>query len=322
MKNLRTVLLGISSSILLFSCGGGAGNGEESGLEGSIKIDGSSTVYPITEAIAEEFRAEGPNVKITVGYSGTGGGFKKFYRGETDINDASRAIKDKEVAACEVAGIAYQQLSVAYDGLAVVVNKNNDWATSMTVEELKKLWEPEAKGVITKWSQIREGWPEEEIKLYGPGTASGTFDYFTEAIMGESGACRSDYSPNEDDNVLVNGIANDKYAIGFFGLAYYEENAQKLNLVAVDNGTGPVSPSLETVKDGSYAPLSRPLFIYVSKESAKREEVAAFVKFYLETAPEVVGDVGYIPLQAEEYAAELKKFEVFLPEESTAEVTE
>lgn len=323
MKKLKFIVLGGLASMMLYSCGGSTETqAEESQLTGSITIDGSSTVYPITEAIAEEFRPVGPDVKITVSYSGTGGGFKKFYRGETDINDASRLIKDKEKVACEEAGIEYVQLSVAYDGLAVVVNKDNDWATSMTVEELKKMWEPAAKGVITKWNQIRPEWPDAEIKLYGPGTASGTFDYFTEAIMGESGACRSDYSPNEDDNVLVNGIANDVNAIGFFGLAYYEENANKLNLVGVDGGNGPVTPSLETVKDGSYSPLSRPLFIYVSSEAAKKEAVTEFVKFYLSNVKEIVGDVGYIPLKDEEYKAELSKFEGFvsnLAETATAE---
>jgi len=281
-------------------------------LKGTIQIDGSSTVYPITEAVAEEFRTVAPKVKLTIGISGTGGGFKKFGRGETVISDASRPIKEKEAAACRENGIEYVELTVAYDGLAVVVNPENDWAKSMTRDELKKIWEPEAQETIVNWNQIRADFPEHEMTLLGPGTASGTFDYFTKAIVGEEGASRGDYMPSEDDHVLVQGVAGDKYALGFFGLAYYLENQDKLALVAIDGGDGPVLPSMETVKNGTYKPLSRPIFIYVNSEGAKRPEVVEFVEFYLKNAAALVPDVGYIPLPDEEYTAQLEKFQEFV----------
>lgn len=280
-------------------------------LKGEIKIDGSSTVYPITEAVAEDFSAENSEVKISVAESGTGGGFKKFGRGETDINDASRPIKSTEDSTCKANNISYQELLVAYDGLAVVVNPQNDWCKDITVAELKKIWEPEAQGKITKWSQVRTGWPNEEIHLYGPGSQSGTFDYFTEEICGKAKACRGDYTASEDDNVLVQGIAGDKYALGYFGLAYYESNSDKLKLVGVDNGTGPVLPSVETVKNKTYTPLSRPLFIYVSTTAVAKPEVTAFVNFYLEHAAHLSAEVGYVPLSEEESKAEKAKFASF-----------
>ena len=316
--NLSKVILGTALVFGMVSCGGSDdansenGNADEKVLTGEIKIDGSSTVYPITEAVAEEFRAEAPEVKVTVGVSGTGGGFKKFMRGETDLNDASRSIKDKEIAACEEAGIKYVELSVAFDGLAVIKNPQNDWVDNLTVEELRKIWEPAAQGTIMKWSQIRDGWPDEEIHLFGPGVASGTYDYFTKAINGEEGASRGDYTASEDDNVLVQGIATDKYALGFFGLAYYEENKDKLSLVGVDGGSGPIMPTLETVANGTYAPLSRPIFIYVSNKATEKEEVVEFVNFYLEIAPELVEEVGYIPLPADQYKAQTDKFNAFM----------
>lgn len=281
-------------------------------LSGDIKIDGSSTVYPITEAIAEEFRVVQPNVKITVGVSGTGGGFKKFSRGETDVTNASRAIKESEAADCKANKVTYLELSVAYDGLAVVVNPQNDWATSITVAELKKIWEPEAQGVIKKWNQIRPEWPDAEIHLFGPGVASGTYDYFTEAIVGVSGKSRGDFTASEDDNVLVQGIEGDKYGLGFFGVAYFEENKDKLKLVPVDNGSGAILPTLETVRNGTYKPLARPLFIYVNGASEARPEVKEFVKFYLETVPLLAQEVGYIPLSEEEYARQMEKFNTFI----------
>ncbi|GAB4250569.1 MAG: PstS family phosphate ABC transporter substrate-binding protein [Vicingaceae bacterium] len=301
---------------MITACGGndnnnGEADNKEDQLTGEIKIDGSSTVYPITEAVAEEFRMEAPEVKVTVGVSGTGGGFKKFTRGEIDINDASRPIKESEAEQCKQNNIEYVGIEVAYDGLAVIKNPENDWLESITVEELKKIWEPAAQGVITKWNQIRAEWPDEEIHLFGPGVASGTYDYFTEAINGESGASRGDYTASEDDNVLVQGIATDKYALGFFGLAYYEENKDKLALVAVDGGEGPILPSLETV-NGTYKPLSRPIFIYVSSKAAQRKEVVEFVNFYLEMAPELSKEVGYIPLLADEYNKQKEKFDAFL----------
>lgn len=279
----------------------------------NINIDGSSTVYPITEAVAEEYRSEAPNVRVTVGVSGTGGGFKQFLRKETDINNASRAIKSSEIELAETNGVEYLQLSVAFDGIAVVVHPENDWAENFTVEELKMIWEPSAQGNIMKWNQIRPEWPDEEIHLFGPGIASGTFDYFTEAIVGESGASRGDYTASEDDNVLVQGVSTDRFSIGFFGLAYFEENADKLKLVAVNNNNDePIKPTLETVKDGSYNPLSRPLFIYVSETASEKDHVQNFVNFYLDNAGELASQAGYIPMPAEEYTAQKNKFEAFL----------
>ena len=223
-----------------------------------------------------------------------------------------RSIKDKEKKVCEENNINYVELTVAYDGLAVLINPANDWVDYFTVAELKKLWEPAAQGTITKWSQIREGWPDEEIHLFGPGVASGTYNYFTEAIVGESGSSRGDFTASEDDNVLVQGIAGDKFALGFFGLAYFEENKDKLSLVGVDNGEGAVKPNLETVGSGTYAPLSRPIFIYVNDKAAKRAEVQDFVKFYMSNTAELSKEVGYIPLPDAEYEKEVKEFEAFI----------
>ncbi|SHF50989.1 phosphate ABC transporter substrate-binding protein, PhoT family [Fodinibius roseus] len=298
------------SGILLASCG--SGGGSEDQLSGEIKIDGSSTVFPISEAVAEEFRTEAPDVRVTVGVSGTGGGFQKFLRGDTDINNASREIQPSEVKTAEENGIEYVQLSVAYDGLAVVVHPENDWVDYFTVEELKKIWEPEAQGEITRWSDVREEWPDEELHLFGPGVASGTFDYFTETIVGESGASRGDFTASEDDNVLVQGVSTDKYALGFFGLAYYEENKESLKLAGVQNGAGNVvRPTMQTVSDGTYEPLSRPLFIYVRKEAAQQENVQQFVHFYLDNAPMLAEQIGYIPMPDSVYQVQRKKFEEF-----------
>ncbi len=279
-----------------------------------IKIDGSSTVFPITEAVAEEFQKQYPGIKVMVGISGTGGGFKRFARGETDISNASRPIKPKEVERCRENNINYIELPVAYDGLAVMVNPENTWVDYLTVKELKKLWEPSAQGTITKWSQIRVGFPDKEIRLYGPGTDSGTFDYFTEAICGASGASRGDYTASEDDNVLVEGIASDPQGLGYFGFAYYEQNKDKLKIVPIDdendaNGKGPIEPSLQTVMDGTYQPLARPIFIYVSTKAAEKDEVQKFVEFYLKEAPKLVEEVGYIPLPDEAYQAALERFQ-------------
>ena len=312
-SRLRLLLLAFGTSLLLTACGTKEDKTESTSgkLTGEIKIDGSSTVYPITEAVAEEFRAKQPDVKVTVGVSGTGGGFKKFGRGEIDINDASRPIKEQESATCKQNNVNYVELRIAFDGLVIIVNKQNTWIDHFTVEELKKIWEPEAQEKITKWNQIRSTWPAEEFHLYGPGVASGTYDYFTEAIVGKSGSSRGDYTASEDDNVLVQGISGDKNGIAFFGLAYYEENKDQLKLVGVDNGKGPIIPSIETVKNGSYAPLARPIFIYVTDLAAKRAEVSSFVKFYLSNAATLVPDVGYISLSPEEYQSELAKFETF-----------
>jgi phosphate transport system substrate-binding protein len=301
--------------LVLAGCSGEATNEElensSSEMSGDVRIDGSSTVFPITEAIAEEFRAVQPKVKVTVGVSGTGGGFKKFSRGEIDINDASRPIKDKELAACEESAIAFLEIAVAYDGLAVIANPENDWLESITISELKMIWEPAAQENIKRWNQIRPEWPNEEIHLFGPGVASGTYDYFTEVIVGESGSSRGDYTASEDDNVLVQGIATDKYGLGFFGLAYFQENKDRLKLVSVDSGTGPIVPSVESVGNGTYAPLSRPIFIYVNSLAAERPEVQAFVNFYLDNAGLIAEEVGYIPLPADLYTQSKAKFASF-----------
>lgn len=279
------------------------------GLTGEIKIDGSSTVYPITEAVAEELGKSNPGLKVTVGISGTGGGFKKFIAGETDISDASRPIKDKEDAGCKEKGVEYIELPVAFDGLSVMVNPANTFVDKLTVAELKKIWEPESK--VRTWKDVRSEWPAEPIKLFGPGTDSGTFDYFTEAICGKEDACRSDFTPSEDDNVLVTGIAGEKGALGFFGYAYYAENKDKLKLVpiAADDKSAAVAPSETTIQDGTYKPLSRPLFIYVNKKAVGRPEVAAFVKYYLQAATTLVKEAKYVALPAKAYELALKRFE-------------
>ena len=302
-KRLGFLSMILLSSMLAFTgCGGGKDAGTEGDtakLSGEIKIDGSSTVFPITEAVAEEFLAEHPDVRVPVGVSGTGGGFKKFTISETDINDASRPIKDKEAAQAQENGIEYIDFTVAYDGLSVVVNPENDWVDSLSVEELNKIWAPDS--TVKTWKDVRPEWPNEEIKFYAPGTDSGTFDYFTEEINGESGAIRPDFTPSEDDNVLVQGISGDKNAIGFFGYAYYAENKGKVKIVKIDGGSGPVEPTFDTIKSGEYAPLSRPLFIYVNKASLEREEVKTFVQFYLENAKDLAAEVGYVALPDEEY---------------------
>lgn len=283
------------------------------GLSGQVLIDGSSTVYPITSAAAEEFNQYAPNVRIPVGVSGTGGGFKKFCAGETDIQDASRPISPSEVEACAAKNVEYIELPVAYDGLAVVVNPQNDWVDHLTVAELKKIWEPDAQGKLTNWKQVRDSFPDSPLKLYGAGTDSGTFDYFTEAIVGKAKSSRGDYQASEDDNVLVQGVSGDVTSLGYFGYAYVVENPGKLKLVPVDNGNGtPVAPSVESVKDGTYQPLSRPLFLYVRKDAAARPEVKAFVDFYLGKSftPLVQSrEVGYIALPDEVYAAIDERFQ-------------
>ncbi|MHA1728953.1 MAG: PstS family phosphate ABC transporter substrate-binding protein, partial [Promethearchaeota archaeon] len=269
----------------------------------TIQIDGSSTVYPITQAVAEDFQIENPDIRITVGISGTGGGFKRFRVGETDINDASRQIKTSEAEECTTNGIEYTEFQIALDGIAIVVNSLNHWALNMTVEELNATWHPNS--TVTLWSDIRPGWPDETINLYGPGTDSGTFDYFTNVIVGEEGASRPDFTASEDDNILVQGIAGDQYALGYFGFAYYIENTDILNVVAIDVGSGPVTPSTSTINSGEYTPLSRPLFIYVNHASIKRDEVRDFVEFYFKNAERLVSEVGYTPLPAASYTANL-----------------
>lgn len=271
-----------------------------------IKIDGSSTVYPITEAVSEEFQKEKKGaVNVTVGISGTGGGFKKFCRGELDISDASRPIQKKEMDACYIeGGVKFIELPVAYDALTVVINPANTWATTMTIADLKKIWSPEAQGKIMKWNQVRPEWPDAPIKLYGAGSDSGTFDYFTEAVVGKSKSSRGDYTASEDDNVLVQGVANDKNALGYFGFAYYMENQSKLKAVSI----GGVLPSPQTVENGTYQPLSRPIFIYVSAKSANKPEVKDFVEYYLKNAPSLVSQVKYVPLPAQAYTMAQENF--------------
>ncbi len=309
LKLSAAVLL--SASLAFASCGGNSSQEGGSDLSGSIQIDGSSTVYPITEAVAEEYRREAPKVKVTVGVSGTGGGMKKFTRGEIDIVNASRSMNEAEAQTASENGISYVQLSVAYDGLTVVVHPENNWAKDITVAELKKIWEPEAQGKIMRWNQIRPEWPDREIHLYGAGVESGTYDYFTEAIVGKSHSSRGDYTASEDDNVLVQGVSTDPLALGFFGYAYYEENKSKLKAIPVDNGSGGVLPSLETVKDGSYAPLSRPLYLYISSKAIAKPEVVNFINFYLDNAGDLSEEVGYIRLPDNLYQEQRQKFEQF-----------
>lgn len=270
-------------------------------LEGTIKIDGSSTVYPITEAVAEEFGKTFSDVKVTVGISGTGGGFKKFCAGEIDIADASRPIKKEEIELCKTNGVQYVELPVAYDALTIVVNPKNTWAESMTIKELKKLWEPDAQGKITRWNQIRPTWPDQEIHLYGAGVDSGTYDYFTEAVVGKQHSSRGDFTSSEDDNVLVQGVAGDVNALGFFGMAYFLENQNKLRALKIDdenpaNGAGPQIPSSANVIAGNYQPLSRPLFVYVAQKSTDKPEVAEFINFYLNNVQTLANEVGYVQL--------------------------
>lgn len=277
------------------------GQRADSRLRGSVKIDGSSTVYPITEAVAEEFRGVAPNVRVTVGISGTGGGFKRFVVGETDISDASRPIKAAEAAEAEKNRVEFVEIPVAYDGLSVVVNPKNDWIDHLTVDELKHIF-LEGRAAST-WADVRSSWPATPIKIYSPGTDSGTFDYFKEVVAGKTGSIRSDMSVSEDDNVLVRGVAGDLNAIGFFGVAYYEENKDQLRVVPVVNPESgeAVTPSTETILNGTYAPFSRPLFIYAAKNSLRRPEVRRFITFYLDNAPELSAEVGYVRLPSSIY---------------------
>ena len=278
-------------------------------LSGTVSVDGSSTVYPITEAVAEEFLSVEPRVRVTVGVSGTGGGFKKFAAGEIDINDASRPIEDSEAAEAQSHGIEYLEIPVAYDGLSVIVNPENTWVDHLTVAELQQIWQPGS--TVDSWDDIRPEWPAEPIRLYGPGTDSGTFDYFTEAVNGEAGLSRPDYTASEDDNVLVQGITGDQYSLGFFGYAYYVANQSRLKLVPVDGGNGPMLPNEQTIQDGTYSPLSRPIFIYLNKTGVQKPEVRRFVEFYLEIAPQLVHEVGYIALPAENYSSSLQALQAF-----------
>ncbi|MBK9118063.1 MAG: PstS family phosphate ABC transporter substrate-binding protein [Phycisphaerales bacterium] len=267
-----------------------------------IRIDGSSTVFPITEAVAEEFQAANRGLRVVVGISGTGGGFKKFGRGETDISDASRPILAGEMEACRAAGINYIEVPIAFDALTVMVHPSNDWVKELTIEDLRKIWEPDAQRRIMRWNQVRADWPDAPLNLYGAGSDSGTFDYFTEAVTGTAKSSRTDFTASEDDNVLVQGIANDRHALGFFGYAYYAENKDKLRAVPIVNPKGKaVLPSEETVMNGSYSPLSRPVFLYINVKSLERDEVRRFVEFFLKHVADLAREVKYVPLPPEAY---------------------
>lgn len=272
--------------------------------DNTVRIDGSSTVYPITEAVAEEYGIKNRSARITVGVSGTGGGFKKFCKGEVEISNASRPIKPGEVELCAKGGVEYLELPVAYDALSVVVNKRNTFVDTLTVAELKKIWEPAAQRKITNWNQIRSSFPDKPLNLFGPGVDSGTFDYFTEVIVGQSQASRGDFTSSEDDNVLVQGVSSDINALGFFGLAYYQENKKRLKAIAIDdgelsNGTEAQMPTIENVVAGKYVPLARPLFIYVRKDALKRPIVKDFITFYLQNSAELATEVGYVEVPIE-----------------------
>lgn len=274
-----------------------------------IKVDGSSTVYPVTEAVAEEFQnAHRGKIRVTVGIAGSGGGFKKFCRGEIDIADASRPILKEEMALCQKNGIAYYELPVAFDALTVAVSPKNTWVDSMTVEELKKIWEPSAQGKVTRWNQVRPSWPDAQLVLFGAGSDSGTFDYFTDAIVGKPKSSRGDYTASEDDNVLVQGIERNVNSLGYVPYAYYAAQQKKLKAVAIVGKNGPVLPSVETVRDGSYQPLARPLFIYVNAEAAKRPEVRQFVEYYLTEGPKLIAEVRYVPLPDQAYGMARERF--------------
>ena len=310
-------MLAVGALTVLSGCGGGgetgsetsaAGGGGAQALSGSVIIDGSSTVEPLSSAAAELFQGANPDVSVTVGTSGTGGGFQKFCAGETDISDASRAISDSEKEKCDAAGIAYEELQVANDALTVVVSKENTWATCLTVEQLKTIWEPAS--TVKNWNEVDPSFPNEPLTLYGAGPDSGTFDYFTGAINGKEGDSRTDYNPTEDDNVTVQGVSGSKGALGYFGFSYYEENADRLTAVQIDSGAGCVTPSVETAQNGTYTPLSRPLFIYPSDASLAKPQVEGFVEFYLEQNEQIVTAAQFIPLtpeQLKEQQAALEK---------------
>ena len=302
-SNMPGILVTLAALFISFA-GIGIGNA------GTIRIDGSSTVYPITEAVAEDFQiAKRGKARVTVGISGTGGGFKKFCRGEVDITNASRPIMQKEMDKCKKAGIEYVEMPVAFDALTVVIHPKNNWSKTITVAELKKMWGPAAQNKINSWNQINPAWPNAKFKLYGAGADSGTFDYFTEAIVGKSKSSRGDFTASEDDNVLVQGVSRDKNGLAFFGFAYYVENKKKLKAVAIDAGNGGVLPSYETVANGTYQPLSRPIFIYVSVKAAKRPEVRDLIDFYMTKGPALVEEVKYFPLPKAVYSLNLENLD-------------
>ncbi len=307
MRTILTTLAVLSLAATGCSDKRGAA-GANSAEAAVIKIDGSSTVYPITEAVAEEFQRAGGS-RVIIGVSGTGGGFKKFCAGDTAITGASRPIKAIELTKCAEAKREFIELPVAFDGIAVVVHTSNDWVDHITVDELKRIWQPEGQGKVLTWAQVRKGWPETPLRLYGPGVDSGTYDYFTKVIVGKEHSSRGDYTSSEDDNVLVQGVSRDKGGLAFFGFAYYSENADKLKVVPIKNGDGPpVVPTIATVADGTYAPLSRPIFIYASKADADRPEVAKFLNFWLDDNGKLAQEVGYIALPGPAYTVAKKRF--------------
>jgi len=286
--------------VIIAACGGSSSGADSS----EVLIDGSSTVFPISQAVAEEFRVDRPEVQIPVGISGTGGGFKRFVEGDIDIADASRPIEESERAQAETNGVGFTEFVIAYDGLSIVINKANDFATCLTVDELKKIWEPGSS--VDNWNEVRSEFPDKPLRLYGPDTDSGTFDYFTDAINGKEDASRADYTASSDDNVLVQGVSGDQGAMGYFGFAYYTENSEILNVISVDGGDGCVGPSVTSIKDGSYSPLSRPMFIYVNNYSLQRPEVRDFIEYYLNNAAELAEEVGYVGLSKADYQSQLE----------------
>jgi phosphate transport system substrate-binding protein len=307
MTTRRNLSVVACVATLLLAAAAGCGGGDDGG-GGTITSDGSSTVGPFTTKAAEDFQAENPEVQITVGVSGTGGGFERFCIGETDISNASREIADDEMALCEENGIEYVELQVVLDAMTNVVSKENDWATCLTVEQLNAIWKPGSK--VNNWSQVDPSFPDVPLRLFGPGTDSGTFDYFTDAINGEEGASRTDYSPSEDDNVIVQDVAGERGGLGYFGFTYFEENQDRLNAVEVDGGSGCVAPGVETAQEGTYTPLSRPLFIYVNRASLDESEaVREFVRFAVENAPTIAEAAQYVPMSQEQVAEQVAKLE-------------
>jgi phosphate transport system substrate-binding protein len=303
---LPVVLVAFGLATLVAACGGDDGGGS-SKLQGTIRIDGSSTVGPLTEAAAELFREENPDVRITVGISGTGGGFEKFCAGETDISDASRSIEAEEEEACRKGNVSYEEIQVANDGIAVVVNPDNVWADCLTTDELKKLWDKGSD--VNNWNEVKSDFPDQSMKLFGAGTDSGTFDFFTDKINGEEGRTRRDYSPSEDDNVTVQGVAGDKGNLGYFGLSYAVANEGKVKTLQIDGGDGCVEPTSDTVQDGSYKPLSRPLFIYPSENALKRAEVREFAKYYVENYEQIAEQAQFVPMTSEQQQESEQKVE-------------
>jgi phosphate transport system substrate-binding protein len=301
-KGFAPAALVLAAALALSACGSDSDSADAgSGVSGSVRVDGSSTVAPLASFAAEKFQEANSGARVTVGTSGTGGGFEKFCKSETDVNNASRPIKDEELAICEANGVETTELQVAVDAITVVVNKDNDFATCLTTEQLKKIWEPDSK--VTNWNQVDASFPDLGIKLYGPGTDSGTFDYFTDEINGEEGASRTDYNPSEDDNIIVQGVEGDKGSLGYFGFTYYEENADKLSVVQIDSGDGCVAPSVETAQDGTYTPLSRPLFVYPSHTAIKENAAAkAFVDYFVQNDTEIAEEAAFIPLNEEQRA--------------------